>query len=200
MSTTKLKTAFELPFYVVKDVLSQEENDKLKYDILTMASTQERNGGTGWFSGPKSPKTNFEVFSLDNHNEFDLIKQRITSYVNKFASEEYNSIRPFESTEGWYNVYNKENLQEFHIHPMSVFSAIYYCSFPDGSSPTVFKSPVVDMFPPFPFSSPSRFSNDNLVMYPPGERSLIIFRSFIMHMVPTGDNDKTRITMSYNFA
>lgn len=195
-----LQSSFKVPFYVVKDVLTEEENNKLKYDILTLASSQEKNGGTGWFSGTKSPKTNFEIFTLDNRKEFDLISSKLTQCVNKFAKEAYNSMRTFEPTEGWYNVYNKENLQEFHNHPMSVFSAVYYCSFPEGSSPTIFKDPVVDMFPPFPYSSPTEFSNDNLVMYPPGERSLIIFRSFLLHMVPTGTNDRTRITLAYNFA
>jgi len=195
-----LQSSFKIPFYVVKNVLTEEENNKLKYDILTLASSQEKNGGTGWFSGTKSPKTNFEIFTLDNRKEFDLISSKLTQCVNKFAKEAYNSMRTFEPTEGWYNVYNKENLQEFHNHPMSVFSAVYYCSFPEGSSPTIFKDPVVDMFPPFPYSSPTEFSNDNLVMYPPGERSLIIFRSFLLHMVPTGTNDRTRITLAYNFA
>lgn len=195
-----LQSSFEIPFFIVKDVLTENENNKLKYDILTLASSQKVNGGTGWFSGSKSPKTNFEVFALEKHKEFDLISSKITSCVNKFAKESYNSMRTFEPTEGWYNVYNKENLQEFHCHPMSVFSAVYYCNFPEGSSPTIFKNPLMDMFPPFPYSSPTKYSNDNLVMYPPGERSLIIFRSFLLHMVPTGTNDKTRITLAYNFA
>ena len=131
--------------------------------------------------------------------EFELITKKITFHTNQFAKQ-YNSIRDFIPVEYWYNVYTKENFQEFHAHPMSVFSAIYYSSFPEGSAPTIFKSPVIDMFPPFPYSGPSPYSTDNLVITPPSERSLIIFRSFVLHMVPTGTNDRPRVTMAYNFA
>jgi len=194
-----LQTAFPIPFYLVGDVISESENNVLVDKILSLSETQTKRGGTAWFSGKNSPKTNFEVFGLHEHKEFNLITEKVTYYVNNFAKK-HNSLRTFEATEGWYNVYTKENYQEFHIHPLSVFSAVYYATFPKGSSPTIFQNPVIDMFPPFPCTTPTDFTRDKLLMYPPGDRTLVIFRSFLHHMVPSGTNESPRITLAYNFA
>lgn len=116
-------------------------------------------------------------------------------------SREY-SIDPYSATcvDGWINVAEPNNFQEYHIHPASHFSAVYYIDVPENSGNIRFKSHEADtdMFPlPLPIvdAPPAR----KTFYVEPEDGMLLIFRSNLQHMVHENRSNKNRITFAMNF-
>jgi len=141
--------------------------------------------------------------SFKNHNvtedlKFKPLLDKITNSVNTFAKS-LGSDGEYISQDGWINIYDSTHYQEYHHHPSSIFSAIYYLKAPKGSGDTIFRSPLVpDMMP---LKNILNF-NDltyQTCRYPATTNRLIIFRSYLEHMVQKGTNKEDRISLSFNF-
>ena len=86
-----------------------------------------------------------------------------------------------------------------HTHNESTISAVYYISAPTGSGKLVFEDPrEPDMLPikNIPVRNELSFVK---VGYEAKEGSLIIFRSYLRHMVTVGTNAEPRISVAFNF-
>ena len=75
---------------------------------------------------------------------------------------------------------------------------MYYAKIPENGGSLVLNSPKgPDMFPLKDVSTSNEF-NHTWYKIQPKERSLIIFRSFVEHMVEPGKNESERISIAYN--
>ena len=136
---------------------------------------------------------------LTEYLEFIPLVQRVSACVNDFATH-YGSHEFYECTESWYNVYTSGRYQEFHMHPNTIFSAIYYAKVPDGATGTYFKrADMGSMLPPKDKKEPTPLNQDVLIA-PPQEGTVIIFRSNLQHSVPPSTFDGDRVTIALNFA
>jgi uncharacterized protein (TIGR02466 family) len=138
-----------------------------------------------------------------NHNvakdlKFKPLVDKITNSVNTFAKtlgSDYN----YACQNGWINICDSTHYQEYHHHPNSIFSVVYYLKTPEGSGNTVFRSPLEpDMLPL------KNLSNDNELTYKTCKyravtNRAVIFRSYLEHMVQKGTNTEDRISLSFNF-
>ena len=79
-----------------------------------------------------------------------------------------------------------------------MFSAVYYVSLPSGSGEIVFKSKEDDMVSLRNIVEFNKF-NSTYMSLQPKERTLLIFRSSLQHMVKMGTNKKPRISLALNF-
>lgn len=128
-------------------------------------------------------------------NLLDTVADHVTEFSHSFGIDTYKA-----SCNGaWFNIAENGNFQEFHMHAMSHFSAVYYVKTPPKCGNIVFKSHEADtdMFLlPFERQVPE---NWRTMFYPPIEGRLIIFRSNLQHMVQKNMSGEDRISIAMNF-
>lgn len=183
---------FPEPIYVAENVISKAQNDFLIDECLKMqrADPDRKND---WRC---DIYTSFGENSLIHNSAFDDLHNAIAQHVGNFISE-HGSQATLSCSEAWFNVAGPKQYQEQHFHPNSIFSAVYYLKAPKGSAETVLKKVYEPMMPFAP-------NGDNpLAMascpVAPVERSILIFRSYMPHLVPAGTNTQKRITHASNW-
>jgi uncharacterized protein (TIGR02466 family) len=128
-------------------------------------------------------------------NLLDTVADHVTEFSHSFGIDTHKA-----SCNGaWFNIAENGNFQEFHMHAMSHFSAVYYVKTPPKCGNIVFKSHEADtdMFLlPFERQVPE---NWRTMFYPPIEGRLIIFRSNLQHMVAKNMSGEDRISIAMNF-
>ena len=131
----------------------------------------------------------------------DWIKSNVDIYVK---AHKYQGN--FTAKESWVINYKKNNYQPWHLHPGWTISTIFYLKADENDVVTMFKNPHVDMLNPLNRTPETEDNEDcfndltySTTTYKPKTGRLLIFRSFLEHMVPVKTNNKTRIIFSYNF-
>jgi uncharacterized protein (TIGR02466 family) len=124
--------------------------------------------------------------------------ETVTSHVKNFNTimeSNYN----YTCSDAWVNSYKKGDYQEWHNHINSTYSAVLYLKHSEGSAPIHFQSPSepLNMLSIKDIEKINSF-NMHEMHIKPVENSLIIFRSYLKHMVPVNNTDE-RITIAFNF-
>ena len=192
MSNALVKTWFAQPILEVYDLISESENNILLNEIEKIQSNVP-SGGEGWNA---SVYNTYEQYSLHDKPMFKNLINLIETHTKKFALQ-LGSNADYIVNESWLNCYKKGDYQEYHYHPGSYFSAIYFFKNPNNSGTTIFRS----------FEEPNMMplknleQNDlsfNTCKYEPKNKTLIIFKSNMQHMVTQSKSDETRITAAFN--
>ena len=120
--------------------------------------------------------------------------------VIEFAKEYGVGSNKVECMDAWFNIASPGDFQEFHQHPKSHFSVVYYANVVENSGKILFKSlqSISDMFP-LPTSSDVLPDYKNY-QYTPLNQDLLIFRSNIPHMVQKNKSNVDRISIAMNFS
>jgi uncharacterized protein (TIGR02466 family) len=190
----KIDLWFPVTIANIEEILSKKENDILIKEILKIKKDKDK-GGSNWISDVYN--THF-TFDLRTSNQFKLLCNKVTDHVNVFAKR-LGSDYEYKINSSWFNYYNKKDYQEYHEHSKSIFSAVYFFKTPKESGNIVFKDPKEpDMFP----LENIKYNDLSFQQceYQPIERRLIIFRSYLSHMVRPGNNKEPRITAAFNFS
>jgi uncharacterized protein (TIGR02466 family) len=186
---------FPTPIYYADNILDINEINFLMNKVNEIKNDTE-NGKYHWRC---DIYTTFKKYDLTKDNNFLNLIKKINFHINEFAKS-FNSNYQYQCDEGWFNVYNKNQYQEFHYHPGYTFSAVYYLSAPEGSGKLIFNSPLLpDMMPIKNIIN----EKDNALSlqtceYPAIQNRLIIFRSNLQHMVTQGTNESDRISFAFN--
>ena len=119
----------------------------------------------------------------------------IDKQLIKYADNLKINFKPINKN-AWFQIYGKDDYQDFHNHSRFNLSAIYFLKGGKDSAPTIFND--------FNFSD-NYFSiiepiEDNSVRWtvPFQEGVLLIFRSEVLHCVPKNNNSE-RITIAINY-
>ena len=190
----KIETWFPCAIYYEDDLFSKEQNKEWEKHILSIEPTIE-SGGEAWFG---DTFTSLEKYDLRKDKQFDILIEKVTEHVNAFARE-HNCQGEYECTTAWFNVNRDGTFQEYHTHPNNIFSAIYYVSAPEGAGGVVFEDPKEpDMMPlkNIPWRNQLSYS---VTRYNPLVGKLLIFRSYMEHLVEPGTNTDPRISIALNF-
>jgi uncharacterized protein (TIGR02466 family) len=190
---------FPVGLYAATNLLTDKENAVISSKVHELRKVFKKGNTESWLSGASSPDNCFHLTDLTEYLEFTTLINKVTECVNDFARH-YGSDEVYECTESWYNVYQSGKYQEFHMHPYNIFSAIYYVKVPKGAAGTYFKRPDMgSMLPPKNKVQPTPLNQDVLIA-PPQEKAVVIFRSNLQHSVPPSTFDGERITIALNFA
>jgi len=185
----KIEKWFPTVVSVFEDVISEEENNYLIDNILKM---KNKRGGELWSTDVYNTHGTYE---LTKDKKFNGLNKKIELNTKQFAKE-LGSDDAYKITSSWYNIYYSGDFQEYHYHEDNIFSAVYFFTNPKDSGKLVFKSPIKDMF-----QLKKSKTNDlthTCAYYNLKPRSLIIFRSYLDHMVEKCYNKEPRITAAYN--
>ena len=179
---------------VVENILSEDNISKLQNKVEELEKIIPR-GGKGWLT----PVYNtFDTFEISKDKEFTPLIDKVLDMVSYFGKEMGVSDKIYIS-ESWFNSYNKHDYQEYHIHPNSLYSAVYFLKAPKGSSSLILQNPSHSSKM---FVSPNTVYNDNntsMWNIPAEENKLVIFPSHINHMVPSHQIEEKRISIAFNF-
>ena len=191
---SKIQTWFPTSIYYVENLISEQENNKL-VDYIKWKSKEIKRGGENWFTDVYNTHQTYcihtdEIFS----NLFNAVKKETIDFAKKLGSDhEYNIDG------SWWNIYNENDYQEYHYHPDSYFSAVYWFTNPEGSGDLIFQSPLTPIARPFKNLTANNLTSETCYYNPP-PCSLVIFPSTLMHMVYRCKNKTPRITGAFNLA
>ena len=154
-------------------------------------------------------KTDWNCNTYNSLNAYDMFKDsmfnslfdEITYWVNTFAETHYNVENPSaKCSESWINISPPMAYQEYHIHPNSHFSAVFYVKTPPESGNIIFRSHEAnfDMFE-LPRVNDINHYNGKTFWHEPEECKLLIFRSNLSHMVKYNKSNEDRISIATNF-
>ncbi len=154
------------------------------------------SGGIEWQG--ETYTTHNSPYDLLKDEIFQPLVDAVTHHVANYV-ELHNSFQKYPCEAAWMNIGTGKNFQEMHTHNESTISAVYYITAPEGSGQLVFEDPKEpDMLPIKNIPHRNEFSFVK-VGYTPRQGSLIIFRSYLRHMVTTGTNETPRISVAFNF-
>ncbi len=190
---SEIAKIFPTSLYIENNILSDDELQTLENLIL---NTDCESGGFNWMSKIKNSLGTYNL--NDDHNFHNLI-DKVSRHVNLFNKEmgsEYN----YSCQYSWFNIYEQGDYQEYHHHPNSTYSAVFFLKCDVNSSPLVFLNPI-EPFDMHPIQKQTALNELNFLTCKvfPVKNSLVIFRSYIKHAVPKQTSDEKRITVAFNF-
>lgn len=188
---------FPTSFYYQKNILSEQDRKKLISYILDIKKNVKK-GGDEWLVDTFNSLGTLNVLVDKN---FNVLSKQITEQVNKFNNILGSDYVYKKANEGWFNVYDQNDHQEFHTHPGQTYSVVYYLQVEEDiekRSSIVFKHPYDDMKP---LKGNVKLNNLNFqrMNFKPENNSLLIFRSYLQHFVEKHRGHNPRITLAYNF-
>ena len=115
--------------------------------------------------------------------------------VFEFLSYEYERL---DITNCWANVNLRGHSNRDHVHPNNYLSGVYYVTVPEGSGRILFRDPRAQamIFVPA-VKQRSPFNSDEHAITPE-EGDLILFHSWLPHMVEPNQSDQERISIAFN--
>lgn len=129
---------------------------------------------------------------------FDKVKNYLLSQVAAYVSS-LGGVGPFTVSQlhGWFNVADKGDYQEVHIHSNSHVTAVVYLQAEENCGDIVFRDKYFDACP-LPKIDNSKYGGSR-VHYKPASKKFLIFKSNTPHMVNQNNSDVRRVSMSFNY-
>jgi uncharacterized protein (TIGR02466 family) len=155
-----------------------------------------KSGGKNWISN-KTYNTLDTYNILENKKFYQLnnwIFNKILEYANNLKYKD-----KYKCSEGWFNIYKKYDYQEYHDHPISTFSAVYFLKSDQEKSSKIYFKFNNTTNPMEPASDPSFKLSYKTVFYNPIPGRLLIFPSTLKHCVERHEYSEKRISLAYNF-
>ena len=198
-TVNNIVNAFPVGILAQTEVLTPEENDLLIAKVYKLRNTFGAGNTKDWLSGKASPDNCYNQSNIAEYLEFKILVERITQCVHLLAKQ-HGSDDQYHCTEGWYNIYSSNRYQEYHVHPNAIFSAVYFMKTGEDSQGLHIKRPDHGgMIPPKNKQRDTPY-NQEVIIAPPQERTVIIFRSYLEHCVPPSSLKTDRVTVALNFA
>lgn len=186
-----IQLLFPTSVYIVDNLLTNDFLQKYQNTILNNTS---ESGGSNWLTNVKNC---LGTYNLNENSFFEDLHQKVTEHVNVF-NKHMGSNRFYSCKYSWFNIYEIGDYQEYHNHPHSTYSAIFFLKTNSESSPLVLQNPAEDMHPPHDIVHLNELNFGNY-RFESRQNSLIIFRSYIKHMVPKHHDIEKRITIAFNY-
>ncbi len=131
---------------------------------------------------------------------FNLIWEELKSIV-----EQMNLLDQYRldqnSLQFWININGQYNYNSLHNHPQSFFSGVYYVKVPKESGNVIFHHPNSLMkFWYQQYTKSSTYESHSSIFVVPEEGKLIVFPSWLEHVVESNESKKERISIAFNIA
>ena len=135
--------------------------------------------------------------NLEDHDELQVVSEILTVGLSEFSSAIHPEFN-IELKNVWININERGNSNKRHVHPMSTFSGTLYIQVDEKTGNIVF----YDNYTPYdhyPILMPSDSEYfPERVTYYPTNGMLLIFPSWVPHLVEPSNSDLTRISISFN--
>ena len=159
--------------------------------------SKTKTGGQEWISN-ETYNTSNDMFHIHKDKKFEKINDWAYRAVNDYIvntkldfSINHNYI------DSWFNIYKKGDYQDTHNHHNYVISAVYFLKSNPDYSPLTFRPTFLDQLDVGKTKGVN--STNGNVDYKAIPGRLVVFRSFVPHLVGKHKSNKERITLAYNF-
>ena len=189
----KIIMTFPSSFYVSENLLE----NKIVLDLQKRSKKikkQYPRGGKNWIC---TTYNTCGTFDLLNDEYFKILLNKIEEKVFEFTKA-HGSNYKYKTKQSWLNIYKNRDYQEFHHHAGNTFSAVYFLKSSKECAKLIFQNPTEpDMLP---IVDVKQFNDLSFKTYSfePIQNSLIIFRSYMIHMVELQTFDFERISVAVN--
>ena len=124
-------------------------------------------------------------------------KSLVIDFANEFGIKK--TIDDLDCNDFWFNVGEPGAYQEYHMHPRSDFSLVYYVKVNKDSGNIVFQdtSSISDTFPLV--VDDLTYASYRTCSYTPKNSLVLIFRSGLAHMVEKNISNEDRVSIAMNF-
>jgi uncharacterized protein (TIGR02466 family) len=124
-------------------------------------------------------------------------KNLVIDFAKEFGINK--TIADLECNDFWFNIAEPGSYQEYHQHPRSDFSLVYYVKTNKDSGNIVFQpsSSISDSFPLI--TDELTYASFRTCSYNTKESLVLIFRSSLAHMVEKNLSNEDRISIAMNF-
>ena len=146
--------------------------------------------------------------SEEKHEEFIRLKKEINQYLRTYHLEVFRGMIFKENIiqdlgRMWVNINEKHHYNEWHIHPMSTLSGVYYIKHDGfGHGDIMFKNPFGSYISSthWPQGLVEKWNgvSSGIINITPKSNALFIFPAWLEHKVELNLKDDTRISLSFN--
>ena len=191
----KVELWFPIGIYQERELFSSDQNNQWAEYALSIKDKipSQSNGWQG-----NTYTTHAAEYVLKTDPVFAPLINKITEHVNYFAKQ-HGDQSNYSCQHAWLNIADEGNSQEFHTHNGSIFSLAYYITAPEGSGRIIFEDPKEPDMMPLKGIGTTNDLSFTRIGYAPEQGFLLIFRSYMRHMVESGFNKTPRISISMNF-
>lgn len=196
MENNKLKIEAWNPTFI--GFINNPDHSKIEKKLVKHCLQLQKkiqSGGSNWISSQTYNTSN--TYNILKDKNFKNLNDWITEQVQTYAkSLKYKDS--FLCADGWFNIYNEHDYQEYHTHPDYTLSAIYFLKSLKNGSKTFFDTnPISDSNRP---TTDINFGMTNrIIHHDPIPGKLLIFRSNVLHCVERNKYKDSRISLAYNF-
>jgi|TARA_R100000482_G_scaffold121676_1_gene68140 uncharacterized protein (TIGR02466 family) len=191
--TDSVITFFPQAFYVAEDLLEPGYLKELQ-DRVYYIKDGNPSGGYNWVLRPYNTLSTYE---LKNDPVFNTLLNKIEEKTFAFNKEHSSDYR-YKIKESWLNVYDKDEEQEYHCHPGNTYSAVFFLKSSKDCAKIIFENPTEPDMMPIKNLKEMNGLNFKRCYFNPVENSLLIFRSYMRHMVEKQKTNSERITVAVN--
>tara|TARA_R110000737_G_scaffold349461_1_gene385719 strand:- start:26 stop:604 length:579 start_codon:yes stop_codon:yes gene_type:complete len=189
----KIIQFFPSSFYLAENLMDEHSVLKLQNKSLQIQS-QGNKGGDNWLCDTYNT---LGAYDLGQDKDFKPLLDTIEDKVFEFTKA-HNSNHKYPIKESWLNIYKEKDYQEYHYHADCTFSAVYFLKSNKNCAKIFFENPAEpDMKPIKEITGQNELTFKNC-HFIPVQNSLLIFRSYMRHMVEKQKTDFERITIAVN--
>jgi uncharacterized protein (TIGR02466 family) len=158
--------------------------------------SQVKSGGQGWLSN-KTYNTSDGKYEIVTDKKFANLNSWVINEVFTYCKKVNIDVSSLTNNGSWFNIYERNDFQENHVHPTSVVSAIYILTCEKDGARIFLNSPVNNMY----YVKQSGISQETVsqVICNSVPGTLIVFPSYLLHAVERHESNHLRISLSYNF-
>ena len=191
--TDSIITYFPQAFYVAENLLEPGYLKELQDKVYRIKNGQP-SGGSNWVLRPYNT---LDTYELINDPTFNTLLNKIEEKTFAF-NKEHNSDYRYKVKESWLNVYDKNDEQEYHFHAGYTYSAVFFLKSSSDCAKIIFENPTEPDMMPLKNLKEMNGLSFKRCRFNPIENSLLIFRSYMRHMVEKQKTDSERITVAVN--
>ena len=183
----------------VSNYSDHNKQEKKVVNHLKKISKTVKSGGGNWIA--KNTYNTLNTYDILNDDVLKPINQfvfnSVKNYVTKLEVSYNNKNYDVVCINGWFNIYNKGDYQEYHNHTENTISAIYFLKSDEEKNARVwFESPIPDRVNDL--RSNTNRDLQHRVYYKAKPGTLLVFDSSQRHSVEQ-EQIGNRISLAYNF-
>ena len=175
---------FPTDVYIFDDVLEVEYIDSMREHILSSQKDKDRDN---WQSDPK----------LYNHKKYKALSDKIIEISALVFKDKQYVYDTFQITDMWSNVLKPGEAHRPHTHSNNILSGVYYV---DSD-----KAAGIQFYDPRPAAGVinpelKKFTKSNATAWELDSQTncMILFPSWLQHLVPINKSSNKRISIAFN--
>jgi len=190
----QLQLWFPTSVYAAENIVTPEENEKIIQRIFEIKDSTP-SGGQNWQCNTYNT---LGTYNIATDPSFAGLLEKVEDHVFEYVRC-MGSAYHYKCQEAWANINEEHSYQEYHTHSDRTISAVYYAAVPDNSGRIFFESPLEpDMLPIKNIDNYNMCSN-RIAHFTPQAGTILIFRSYLRHMVEMNRSKDPRISVAFNF-